>query len=100
MDEINKTGSMEQNSHSKSITHKIEKGYSGNTKVLTWSIIVSLGGFLFGFDTAVISGVEKQIQELFSLVPSSGLSHTIVHKSIIPPNSICVTFTILTDIPA
>ncbi|NQU55033.1 MAG: MFS transporter, partial [Bacteroidetes bacterium] len=38
-----------------------------NTKVLTWSIIVALGGFLFGFDTAVISGVEKHIQELFQL---------------------------------
>jgi MFS transporter, SP family, arabinose:H+ symporter len=38
-----------------------------NNKVLTWSIIVALGGFLFGFDTAVISGVEKHIQELFQL---------------------------------
>jgi len=38
-----------------------------NTKVFTWSIIVALGGFLFGFDTAVISGVEKHIQELFQL---------------------------------
>jgi sugar porter (SP) family MFS transporter len=38
-----------------------------NKKVLTWSIIVALGGFLFGFDTAVISGVEKHIQELFQL---------------------------------
>ncbi len=36
-------------------------------KVFTWSIIVALGGFLFGFDTAVISGAEKQIQELFHL---------------------------------
>jgi sugar porter (SP) family MFS transporter len=36
-------------------------------KVLQWSIIVALGGFLFGFDTAVISGVEKSIQELFNL---------------------------------
>ena len=35
--------------------------------VFIWSLIVALGGFLFGFDTAVISGVEKQIQELFSL---------------------------------
>jgi len=35
--------------------------------VFTWSIIVALGGFLFGFDTAVISGVEKHIQELFQL---------------------------------
>ena len=38
-----------------------------NIKVFTWSIIVALGGFLFGFDTAVISGVEKHIQELFQL---------------------------------
>lgn len=39
------------------------------TKVLAWSVIVSLGGFLFGFDTAVISGAERQIQDLFSLSP-------------------------------
>jgi MFS transporter, SP family, arabinose:H+ symporter len=38
-----------------------------NHKVFTWSVIVALGGFLFGFDTAVISGVEKHIQELFHL---------------------------------
>ncbi len=38
-----------------------------NKNVFTWSIIVALGGFLFGFDTAVISGVEKQIQDLFRL---------------------------------
>lgn len=36
-------------------------------RVLGWSLIVALGGFLFGFDTAVISGVEKSIQELFQL---------------------------------
>jgi SP family arabinose:H+ symporter-like MFS transporter len=40
---------------------------SKNNKVLTWSVIVALGGFLFGFDTAVISGVEQHIQELFQL---------------------------------
>ena len=38
-----------------------------NTRVFGWSVILSLGGFLFGFDTAVISGVEKSIQQLFSL---------------------------------
>jgi MFS transporter, SP family, arabinose:H+ symporter len=38
-----------------------------NKNVFTWSIIVALGGFLFGFDTAVISGVEQHIQELFHL---------------------------------
>ncbi|HMQ49461.1 MAG TPA: sugar porter family MFS transporter [Saprospiraceae bacterium] len=33
-----------------------------NTKVVFWSITVALGGFLFGFDTAVISGAEQAIQ--------------------------------------
>lgn len=31
------------------------------------SLIASLGGFLFGFETAVISGAEKNIQQLWSL---------------------------------
>lgn len=31
------------------------------------SIVAALGGFLFGFDTAVISGVETTIQELWAL---------------------------------
>ena len=37
------------------------------TRIFGWSLIVALGGFLFGFDTAVISGAEKHIQELFQL---------------------------------
>ncbi|WP_207434828.1 sugar porter family MFS transporter [Sabulibacter ruber] len=36
-------------------------------KVFFWSIVVALGGFLFGFDTAVISGAEKAIQKLWQL---------------------------------
>ncbi len=32
-----------------------------------WSIVVALGGFLFGFDTAVISGAERAIQEVWDL---------------------------------
>ncbi|MGM9479460.1 sugar porter family MFS transporter [Pedobacter sp. GSP4] len=35
--------------------------------VLAWSMVVALGGFLFGFDTAVISGAEKSIQQFWSL---------------------------------
>ena len=40
-----------------------------NNKVLLWSIVVALGGFLFGFDTAVISGAEQSIQQYWSLSP-------------------------------
>jgi sugar porter (SP) family MFS transporter len=35
--------------------------------LLFWSIVVALGGFLFGFDTAVISGAEKSIQAYWQL---------------------------------
>ena len=38
-----------------------------NGKVVFWSITVALGGFLFGFDTAVISGGEQEIQQLWKL---------------------------------
>src|SRR5260221_13597786 len=38
-----------------------------NATVFGWSVILALGGFLFGFDTAVISGAEKSIQQLFNL---------------------------------
>ncbi len=36
-------------------------------KVIFWSITVSLGGFLFGLDTVVISSCEKTIQQLWNL---------------------------------
>src|SRR5665213_1427378 len=38
-----------------------------NSKLLLWSIVVALGGFLFGFDTAVISGVEQSIKRVWEL---------------------------------
>lgn len=39
-------------------------------KVVLWSIVVALGGFLFGFDTAVISGAEEFIQRYWQLTAS------------------------------
>lgn len=36
-------------------------------RVYFWSFVVALGGLLFGFDTAVISGAERAIQELWQL---------------------------------
>ncbi len=38
-----------------------------NNNVLAWSFVVALGGFLFGFDTAVISGAEKAVQIFWKL---------------------------------
>jgi sugar porter (SP) family MFS transporter len=38
-----------------------------NRRVVVYSVIVALGGLLFGLDTAVISGAEKPIQALYGL---------------------------------
>lgn len=38
-----------------------------NGHILFWSVTVALGGFLFGFDTAVISGAEQTIQTVWQL---------------------------------
>ncbi|MBL7827861.1 MAG: sugar porter family MFS transporter [Saprospiraceae bacterium] len=38
-----------------------------NSKLVLWSITVGLGGFLFGLDTAVISGAEQDIQRIWNL---------------------------------
>lgn len=38
-----------------------------NRRLLTASLIAGLGGFLFGFDTAVISGAEQAIKDVFNL---------------------------------
>ncbi|MES2238795.1 MAG: sugar porter family MFS transporter [Bacteroidota bacterium] len=34
-------------------------------KIVVWSLIASLAGFLFGFDTVVISGADKKLQALW-----------------------------------
>jgi MFS transporter, SP family, arabinose:H+ symporter len=38
-------------------------------QLLLWSITSALAGFLFGFDTVVISGAEQTIQALWGLTP-------------------------------
>jgi MFS transporter, SP family, arabinose:H+ symporter len=38
-------------------------------RVFFWSITSALAGFLFGFDTVVISGAEQKIQSLWNLSP-------------------------------
>ena len=40
-----------------------------NGRVFYWSLTSALAGFLFGFDTVVISGAEKTIQALWGLSP-------------------------------
>lgn len=40
-----------------------------NRRVFFWSLTSALAGFLFGFDTVVISGAEKTIQSLWTLSP-------------------------------
>lgn len=34
------------------------------------SLVAAMGGFLFGYDTAVINGAEKEIQNVFNLSPA------------------------------
>ena len=41
-------------------------------KVFLWSIVVAMAGFLFGFDTVVISGADKKLQVLWD---SSNMFH-------------------------
>lgn len=46
--------------------------------LMTWSIVAALAGFLFGFDTVVISGADQRLQELWQ---SSDLFHGTVVMS-------------------
>jgi len=41
-----------------------------NPQIIIWSIVSALAGFLFGFDTVVISGAERTIQDLWGLSPA------------------------------
>jgi MFS transporter, SP family, arabinose:H+ symporter len=40
-----------------------------NRHIIIWSVVSALAGFLFGFDTVVISGAERTIQNLWQLSP-------------------------------
>jgi sugar porter (SP) family MFS transporter len=39
------------------------------SKLLRWSVVVALAGFIFGFDTVVISGANQPIKELWHTSP-------------------------------
>lgn len=47
----------------------VVKSASMNGRIFFWSLTSALAGFLFGFDTVVISGAEKTIQTLWGLSP-------------------------------
>lgn len=49
-----------------------------NSKIVFWSITVALAGFLFGFDTVVISGADLSLQALW---PFGKLFHGVVVMS-------------------
>ena len=40
-----------------------------SNKLRFWAITVALAGFLFGFDTVVISGANQPIKELWNMTP-------------------------------
>ncbi len=40
------------------------------SRIFYWSLVSALAGFLFGFDTVVISGAEQTIQSLWNLSPA------------------------------
>jgi len=50
-----------------SASHSKASGARGSRVLLTSAIAAALGSFLFGFDTAVISGTTETLQKLYSL---------------------------------
>ena len=51
--------------------------------VIRSAIVASLGGLLFGFDTAVISGAEEKLTELYAL-SSTGEGMIVAIATIMP----------------
>ncbi len=56
--------------HGESMNHSGTRGFNAATMLMTSAIIAALGSFLFGFDTAVISGTTEALQRLYSLSDS------------------------------
>jgi len=46
-----------------------------NNKLLLWSVVAALAGFIFGFDTVVISGANEPIKALWNTTAISPLFH-------------------------
>jgi sugar porter (SP) family MFS transporter len=47
----------------------LKRLHMNKSKLLRWSIVVSLAGFIFGFDTVVISGANQPIKDLWHTSP-------------------------------
>jgi len=68
-----KKGDLEKNSRvlasicGQMIFVEVEGGNMHNKKLFFWALTSALAGFLFGFDTVVISGAEQTIQTLWGL---------------------------------
>src|SRR6478735_4920009 len=51
-------------------THKTKTTLAMNKhKLLLWSVVAALAGFIFGFDTVVISGANQPIKDLWHTTP-------------------------------
>jgi sugar porter (SP) family MFS transporter len=50
-----------------SIQMAVSSSYQSNNRLFVWALTSALAGFIFGFDTVVISGAEQRIQELWGL---------------------------------
>ena len=53
-----------------SVNQNRASGGRGGTVLLTSAIAAALGSFLFGFDTAVISGTTEALRQVYSLSDS------------------------------
>ena len=60
---------MDMNTIATAATDIAGKLHVFNRRIFFWAIVSALAGFLFGFDTVVISGAEQKIQSLWGLSP-------------------------------